>query len=128
MAKVSAKWIGKAELTKRMLRLEPAIEKYVHPALAKAGDDLVAMQKRFAPVAATHGGELRDSIKWSWDEDNKLAIRNTAGDREAYYARLVEFGTVRTPKQAFFFPAYRTLKRPIKTRIRSAVRKAVRSG
>lgn len=128
MPTVTAKVIGAAALRKRMLALEPGIRKYVQPALAKSGDELVGMQKRFAPVAEQQGGELRDSIKWEWNPDNSLSILNKAGDDKAYYARWVEFGTVANPAQAFFFPAYRTQKRRIKSRIRTAVRKAVRGG
>lgn len=127
MPTIKATWIGKEQFQRRMRALEPAIQKYVHPALAKSGDELVAMQKRLVPLG-TGEHELRDSIRWDWDPESGLRILNRAGDEAAYYAPFVEYGTVNTPAQPFFRPAYFTLKQKISRRIKGAVRKAVKTG
>lgn len=82
-----------------------------------------------------------------------LAITIYAGDDEAFYARWVEFGTqatqargsrrnnrfrnifvatkeyrahAATPAQPFFYPAYRALRKSVKSRIRRAANKAAK--
>jgi HK97 gp10 family phage protein len=77
--------------------------------------------------------------------DPDLTVHVHAGDERAWYARIVEFGTraPRTiqnfygqkgvkvtvgamPAQPFFYPAYRVLKKRMKSRVTRAARKAIR--
>lgn len=101
-------------------------------------------------------GALRDSIKQTWGDskvayaslrggagekgDPDLTVTITAGNSEVRYAHLVEFPTAPhkvggkfkgaqhpgTQAQPFFYPAYRALKRRIKSRINRETKKAMR--
>jgi hypothetical protein len=51
-----------------------------------------------------------------------------AGDAKAFYARWVEFGTQKMQARPFFFPAYRALKKRVKSRINREMKKAIREG
>lgn len=116
-------------------------------AIDQGADELVGMMKRLAPVAHVDGGELRDSIQKEWAKagqagaagsdrseqlgakgEAQLAMVISAGSRIAYYARWIEHGTSQRSAQPFFFPAYRTLKKRINSRITRAMRKAMRAG
>jgi len=108
-------------------------------AMEKGANEIVAMAKGFVPVDS---GDLRDSIGWTWGDAPKGSItlatsapteggeRITiyAGNDEAYYARWVEFGTQKMAPHPFFFPAYRTLKRRVKSRITREIKKGIREG
>jgi HK97 gp10 family phage protein len=112
------------------------------------------MQKRLVPKDS---GALERSIKvvkGNYTPDNAnvrgvggagagdpdLTVRVVAGNAEAWYARLVEFGTAPhenkgkfagtdhpgTKAQPYFFPAVRALRRRVKARITRATKKAVK--
>jgi HK97 gp10 family phage protein len=49
-----------------------------------------------------------------------------AGNDEAYYARWVEFGTVKMAAQPFFYPSYRALRKKAKSNIKRSVTIAIR--
>lgn len=115
---------GLERLKRRLARMPQRMKTEVRASLDKSADELVAMQQRLVPVES---GDLRASIE-KRDGRHELSVEVVAGDDRAWYAAMVEFGTVNTPAKAFFFPAYRSLKRRIKSRTRSAVRKAVRAG
>ena len=163
MAKVQ----GLQALTAQMRRMPRETKSAIKQALAQSADELVAMQKRLAPVDS---GKLRDSITQTWGGidapkyaafrrkgkgtksrlagDPDLSVTITAGNNAVRYAHLVEFGTaphviraknakalgkdgqfgdkVNHPgaqKSPFFFPAYRSLRKKIKSRITRATRK-----
>jgi HK97 gp10 family phage protein len=118
MAKVE----GLERLRRRFARIPIETKRGVRVALEQGADELVEMQKRLVPIDR---GELRESIKKE-DGPHELSIHVEAGDERAFYARWVEFGTLRTPASPYFFPAYRSLRRRIRGRISRAVRKAVR--
>lgn len=114
-------------------------------AMEQGADEIVAMAKNLVPVDT---GALRDSIGWTWGDAPEGAMvlassrrvggeritifagaRNKSlGDRDAFYARWVEFGTQKAYPRPFFFPSYRTLKRRVKGRITREMRKAIREG
>lgn len=95
-------------------------------AIAQGADEIVAMQKRLAPVSprGTHGnpsGMLRDSIVATWGGGGAipkyaslragtgsaraagdLSITITAGNSAVRYAHLVEFGTAPHPQGGKF--------------------------
>jgi HK97 gp10 family phage protein len=113
-----------------------AVAPNVHAAMARElivqVDSLVAYQQQLAPVATVHGTELRESIRREPGED-ALQQRDVAGSRKAYYARFVEFGTApsakhaHTPRQPFFYPAYRARKKKIRLALGRAARKAIKA-
>lgn len=128
----------------RLARLNDKFRKLVEdstPAaragVAEAADLIVSEQKRLAPVRT---GALRNSIQWNFGEApegaklgspgkgqaaNESRAVITAGDRVAYYAPFVEFGTESAPAQPFFYPAYRANRKRAKAIIQKAVRAAV---
>jgi HK97 gp10 family phage protein len=123
---------------RRLQNVVPQVSAAVRPILIKSADELVALMKRLCPV---EDGDLRDSIGWAWGDAprgavviDKLSGRGRgrdriviyAGNATAYYARWVEFGTRKSKAHPFFFPAYRALKRRIRSRISRATRKALR--
>jgi HK97 gp10 family phage protein len=100
-------------------------------------------------------GALRDSIKQTWGGERErfsslsgvagagdpdLTVRISAGNSAVRYAHLVEFGTRPHPQggmfkgtdhpgtaaQPFFYPAYRALRRRVKSRISRATNKAAK--
>jgi HK97 gp10 family phage protein len=100
-------------------------------------------------------GALRDSIVQTWGGarerysslagsagagDPDLTVRISAGNSKVRYAHLVEFGTAPhinggkfkgtqhpgTPAQPFFYPAYRALRKRVKSRISRATNKAAK--
>lgn len=137
---------GAAALQRRLAKLIPeAIENRVREAMEKAAEQVVTDMKSLAPILTEHDprrrpGALRDSIGWTWGaapkdatvvaessvSDRGLKITIYAGNAEAFYARFVEFGTKRTPKQSFFFNSYRANRRRIRSNISRALNKAIR--
>ncbi|ULK98844.1 HK97-gp10 family putative phage morphogenesis protein [Bradyrhizobium sp. I71] len=100
-------------------------------------------------------GALRDSIVQTWGGDKArysslagsagagdpdLTVRISAGNSKVRYAHLVEFGTSPHPNggkfkgtdhpgttaQPFFYPAYRALRKRVKSRISRATNKAAK--
>ena len=118
----------------------------VRASLEKNATELVAAQKRVAPVKT---GNLRDAIAWRPGRARKSLLGAGARDeftvtiyikRQAqHYAHLVEFGAAphanegifrgtQNPgasPQPFFYPTYRSRKRLIKGRVRRALKKSV---
>lgn len=131
---MATRWIGREKVRRRFLALPEHARRFVDDAMVKGADEIVAMQKRLAPV---DDGDLRDAIHW--ERINPLAIRIRAGNARVRYAHLVEFGVAPhkvggrfagamhpgTKPAAFFFPSYRALRRRVKGRIRRSLRKAV---
>lgn len=140
-------------LLKKMAALPPAVRKALKESITQGADEITAMQRRLAP---TKTGKLRASIKQTWgggkvahasvggggagEGDPDLTVTLSAGDRSVRYAHLVEFGTAPhtlggifagaqhpgTTARPFFFPAYRALRRRVKSRITRAAKKAAR--
>jgi HK97 gp10 family phage protein len=90
-------------------------------------------------------GNVRGFSKGGVQGDEDLTVTVHAGNQEAWYAGLVEFGTkndrfvknylgqtgVRVnvgsmPAQPFFFPAYRANKKNLKSNVTRAMRKAIK--
>lgn len=88
-------------------------------------------------------GALRDSIAWTWGDAPKgtvalgsvqtgLSKEGTtkltiyAGDKKAFYARWVEFGTRKWAGNPFFFSTWRNNKRKVKGQLTRAIRKAIK--
>ena len=146
--------LGLAKLQAKLNRMPAAAKVQIKAAMEKGADEIVTMMRSLVPVlkepdARRRAGALRDSIGWTWGKDapegslivatvrSKLAADLTitiyAGSRDkkrgiddAYYARWVEFGTVKMPKQPYFYVSYRANKKKVVRRIRTATRKAGR--
>lgn len=130
---------GIDDMKKKLRAMPAAVRVAGRAAMEKGAEEIVAMMKRLCPV---DDGALRDSIGWTWSDEPKgsLVIAQStpsiagneriviyAGNNRAFYARMVEFGTVKMAKRSFFFPAYRSLRKRTKDRIARATRAALKS-
>lgn len=116
MAK-SSRMANRDRLLRKMAALPAQVRSALKQSLAQNADELVAMQKRLAPVGPPSGqgrkaglqpGALRDSIVQTWggaapryaslkgaagEGDPDLSVTISAGNSRVRYAHLVEFPT-----------------------------------
>ncbi|MFZ5674284.1 MAG: HK97 gp10 family phage protein [Pseudomonadota bacterium] len=167
------KIVNYARLKRKFRRMPDMVKAQIRKSMEESANEIVGMMKRLVPVgssgragskkSAGHGA-LRDSIGWTWGkapkgafavaaakDPNGLTLTIYAGDKDAFYARWVEFGTaphvirakslkgmgkdgrlglkVDHPGAAaspFFFPAWRANRKPARAKLRKAVREAAR--
>lgn len=129
---------GLDKLRQKVRKLPPEMERAIRESFETGASDMVGMAQRLAPVET---GALRNSIAWRYGDppggsiggfamgsrskaEDRISIY--AGDREAFYARWVEFGAMGIPAQPFFFPAWRALRKQIKSRNTRAINKAAK--
>lgn len=132
--------VGLQSLKRKMTVSIPAkVRDATRMAMAKGAGEIVALMKNRVPVDR---GDLSDSIGWTWGDAPAGAIvlgqsartatgeRITiyAGNKAAYYARWVEFGTQKMTPRPYFFSSYRQLKRRTKSRITREMKKAIKAG
>lgn len=124
-------------LRRRLDAIPAAVKEAVTPALVKSGNELAQTMRQLAPVKT---GALRDSIAvtlpgqatppYSQPGGSVVALENqvlvTAGNSDVRYPHLVEYGTTDTVAQPFFWTAYRLNKKRLTSRIKRAIRKAVK--
>lgn len=118
--------------------LPKSVRKGTSRALLEAGAEMAGIIKRAVPV---DDGALRDSVQVKRGKSAKrqrgqvveaagadadLTVRVTEGDRKAFYAAWVEFGTRNRPAQPHFFPSWRANRKRLIRRIRAVQRKAIR--
>ncbi|MFK0338715.1 HK97-gp10 family putative phage morphogenesis protein [Agrobacterium deltaense] len=135
-------------LNRKLAKLPAIAKQMIRQAMEAKANEIVAMMKNLVPV---DDGTLRDSIGWTWGKapkgaltlasvqatgDNDMTLTIYAGDKDAFYARWVEFGTARhengglfagsnhpgTTAQPFFFVSWRVNKRRTVRAIRKASR------
>lgn len=132
----TAKVVGRARLKARLAKIPKAVKDAGAKRLKVEVDDLVAAQKRAAPVDPTSPdpGAFRDSIHAYPTPDRPLSYRIIADAKDAdgnFIGAHVEHGHraangVHVPAQPSFFPTYRARKRGMKRRIGAAARKAAK--
>lgn len=126
-------------LRRKLARLPEEGRKAVSQSLEQNANELVAMQKRFAP---RESGDLVASISWRWTQPGDMSAETrasikggqglsldvSAGGGDAFYARWVEFGVQdgSIAKQPFFFPAYRVNQRRFRARISRNLNRALK--
>lgn len=138
---------GVPQLNKLLTKTIPArVNQAARDAMEKGANELVAMMRSFVPVQS---GALRESIGWTWgkapkdsteiatsegdEKGNRITIyagnsKTMVGSRNQFQlARLQEFGTVAMRSNPFFFPAWRTLRTRIRSRITREIKKAIRA-
>lgn len=151
---MSAKIIGLDRLNRKLKAFPKAVEAEISAAMEQSANEIVALAKSLAPVDS---GDLQMSIGWTWGDAPKgamvlgrvkssgkgsgnLHITVFAGGGDAYYARMIEFGTAPhlnggrfagskhpgTAAQPFFYPAYRATRKRAKGRVTRAVNKAAK--
>lgn len=69
-------------------------------------------------------GSLRDTIRKVTKPSRPGNIRVYAGTNKVFYARFVEYGTVKTPRQSFMRPTFQAIKGTIESRIEAGIRKS----
>lgn len=131
---VEWKFSNRDRLFQQLKATVPEIDKNLRKALAEGGDEMVDKAQRLAP---NDTGELDLSIEWYWSKKTQgtdakspaivISAGSTDTSNDAFYARWVEFGTVNTPRQPFFFPSYRLLRRKIRGRMSRAMTKAIKN-
>jgi len=120
MATVSISGLDRLQAKLRAMPREAKEE--IRTALNRSADEVVNLARTLAPVA---DGDLRGSIrKESGSHDLKIDVK--AGNEKAFYARWVEFGAPHRTATPFFFPAYRSLKKRIRSRLTRASTKAAK--
>lgn len=128
---VSVRLQRKRNLFRKLRRIVPAVEMGIDEAGEKSALEMVATARAFAPERS---GRLRRAIyaqrvpgKFApvW----RVAVDEGAGPtgENAFYGFWVEFSTVDTPAQPFFFPAYRVNKKRHRGRMSRAINKQVRA-
>ena len=133
-------------LRARLAKIPDIAREAAAAAMEECAAEIVAEMKLLVPVDS---GDLRDSIGWTWgdipagsfmiDEIRSgknagqqyatLRIKIYAGNREAFYARFIEFGTKTGVRaQPFFHAGYRKWggKAKFHRRIRAAIRKRIK--
>lgn len=92
------------------------IEKHVMDRLEVAGEQIASRARQIVPVAS---GKLKDTIRVvRLKGDPKQNIRVYAGNRikgGAFYAHMVEFGTVKMSAKPFLRPALNEIKGKIES-------------
>jgi HK97 gp10 family phage protein len=143
---------GLDRLKKKLQRFPAVVEQEIRAAMEQSANEIVNMAKSLVPV---DGGDLRDSIGWTWGDapegamvlgkvrrggSGNLVITVYAGGGDAFHARWVEFGTAPhtnggrfagsdnpgTSAQPFFYPAFRATRKRAKGRVTRAVNKAAK--
>lgn len=122
--------VGVQKLNRKLGKIPAAVREEVRTAMVRSAREIADLAEVLVPQDT---GRLAGSIGWTWGEAPRgalslgkvatggdMTITVYAGDREAFYARWVEFGTVEVAAQPFFFPAYRALRKRSKSRIRRA--------
>jgi len=126
----------KRKLTKS---IPERVRKNTEEALQRAARAMTDTMEGFAPEDT---GRLKGSIGWTMGDapNGSLASKPSrrspgdivatvyAGDRDAYYARFVEFGTQNMSARPFFYPAYRLHKKRVKGSISRAIKKGLKEG
>lgn len=73
----------------------------------------------------TRSGDLRKSIKAKYTKDG-FSSDITAGGTKAFYAHMVEFGTVKMPAHPFLFPSAEEQKQPYLNDLKGALKGAIK--
>lgn len=125
------------KLRRKLRRMPDVVKQATREAFVENANELVGMMNRLAPEIS---GTMKETISWEFANNSNsrigvkgqegLGIIVTAGaDDEndpGFYASMVEFGTVDNPPHPFFFPAYRALRRRMKSRVSRKQSKALK--
>lgn len=151
---MAAKIQGLDRLRRKLRALPKAAEEEISKAMEQSANEIVALAKSLAPV---DGGDLRESIGWTWGDAPKgsitlgkvrkggrgagnLQITIYAGGGDAFYARMIEFGTAPhlngglfagsehpgTAAQPFFYPSWRAGRKRARSRVTRAITKSAK--
>ncbi|MDO5658291.1 MAG: HK97 gp10 family phage protein [Paracoccus sp. (in: a-proteobacteria)] len=138
--------VDNSGLKRKLAQIQRKITAALTARMEKYAAELVAEMKALVPVES---GALRDSIGWTWGDKPKGSMgivtvkgRDTEGffitiyagtrdkslgDRDAFYARMQEFGTKNHKANPFFYPVWRSNRRRIRSGLTREIKKAVKS-
>lgn len=116
-----SKVVGLANLNRKIAAMPGAARAAIYRSLDKSADELLRSQKALAERNRSSGKTIESLDKKLGDHPLQIKVFT-----DHFAARWEEFGTVKTPPIPFFFPAYRILRKKIKSRTRSSISKAVR--
>ncbi|MBB1247455.1 HK97-gp10 family putative phage morphogenesis protein [Rhizobium sp. G21] len=144
---------GRDRLRRRIAEIPIETRKEIRKALDSGSEEMVGLARGFVPKKS---GALARSIGKSWGSyraananvrgvnsgggGHDLSVVVHAGDAEAWYAALVEFGTQPhkiggrfagsqhpgTSPQPFFLPAWRLTRKRMKRKLATAMSRAIR--
>lgn len=151
---MGAKVTGTEALVRKLGALPDAARRLIAPAMEQSAQEIVDLARSLAPSRrgelrasigwtwgdAPEGSLTLGSIRTEGRGAGNMRIVVYAGDDRAYYARWVEFGTrphtnrgsrpgTSNPGIAprpFFFPAYRSVRKKVKSRISRAVTRSAK--
>lgn len=106
-----------ASLQSRLPQIAEALRPRVSAAV-KAGAELVAQEARQRVPVQT--GTLRDAIRAERTDAAQYTV--IAGDKDAFYGHLVEFGTSRTAPRPFLTPAVEAKRDEVKNLVGEALK------
>lgn len=112
---------GLARLQKKLRAMPERARVRIRAALEKGADEVVHAQQALAQ-RSRRTGNLVASDHWE-DGVHQLQVRVV---NDAFYAMHVEFGTSHSAAEPFFFPGYRLSRKRVKSRVKSAVSRAVK--
>lgn len=145
---------GAESLERKLRALPDAARRLIAPAMEQSAKEIVDMARSLAPSRsgelrksidwtwgdAPEGSMTLGTVKAEGAGAGNLRIVVFAGDDRAFYARWIEFGTAPhaqggshkgtrhpgTAARPFFFPAYRTVRKKVKSRVGRAVTKSAK--
>lgn len=125
-----------AKLKARFEAMASNASEAVVPSLDASAGELVAEMQRLAPkrtgaladsiVATPAGQPTPENAHGETRIVPEGAVSVTAGDKRAFWAPKIEFGTSKAPAQPFFLPAYRSFRTKITGNLKDAVTAAVK--
>lgn len=127
---------GLDRLNRKLAAIPKQAEARAREALEQSAEEIVGMMRNLVPKGETR--QAVGSIGWTWGdapagtvaiasgEAGGLKITIYAGGGEAFYARFLEFGTVKMAAQPFFYVSYRANRKRAKSRISRAIKKGIR--
>lgn len=148
---------GADALKRKMRQFPERARQEIAKAMEQSAAEIVKLAKSLAPVSAgggdlresigwnwggaPEGSMVLGTVRTEGKGAGNLSITIYAGDDRAFYARWVEFGTSPhtqggrfagtqhpgTPARPFFYPAYRALRKRVRSRTSRAIRNAARS-
>jgi hypothetical protein len=149
---ISAKVRNKDKLFAKLKELAPETARQIGVEALAAGQEMVQIARSYVPV---DDGDLRESIvvtpggqmtpSYSQPGGSQMVPEHaalvTAGNSKVRYPHLVEYGTrphaqggqfqgtqhPGTTARPYFWPAFRLIRRKMRTRISRAINKAVKS-
>jgi HK97 gp10 family phage protein len=131
---VTVKVRNKDKLARKLKQLAPAVQQAMAEANGVTAQEMAATARGLAPVRT---GTLRNSIgaapagtatgAWRVSAGGPATTKAARGSSGSYdYALGVEWGTSDTPRQPFFFTAYRIGAKRHRSRVTRAANKALK--